>query len=43
MPTDVLLFVAFTVIAFGGFAATLAYVEISTRESRRKNHPIPGE
>lgn len=43
MPTDVLLFVAFIVIAFGGFAGALAYVEMSTRESRRKNHPIPGE
>lgn len=43
MPTDVLIFVAFTVIAFGAFAGVLAYVETSTRATRRKNHPIPGE
>jgi len=43
MPTDTLIFVVATVVAFGGFAAVLAYVEISTREVRRKNHPIPGE
>ncbi|TCK28808.1 hypothetical protein EV667_2821 [Ancylobacter aquaticus] len=43
MPTETLFFVAVTVIAFGGFAATLAYVEVSTRASRRQNHPIPGE
>ena len=43
MPTDVLLFVAFILIAFGGFAGALAYVEMSTRSTRRKNHPIPEE
>ena len=43
MPTDTLVFVAFTLVAFGGFAAALAYVEMSTRETRRRNHPIPGE
>lgn len=43
MPTETLFFVAATVIAFSGFAATLAYVEATTKTVRRKNHPIPGE
>ncbi|WP_018387034.1 hypothetical protein [Ancylobacter sp. FA202] len=43
MPTETLFFVAAIVIAFSGFAATLAYVEASTKAVRRTNHPIPGE
>ena len=43
MTTETLIFVAATVIAFSGFAATLAYVEASTRAVRRQNHPLPGE
>lgn len=43
MPTEALFFVAATIIAFGGFAATLAYVEASTKAVRRHNHPLPGE
>lgn len=43
MPTETLFFVAATIIAFGGFAATLAYVEASTKAVRRHNHPLPGE
>lgn len=43
MPAETLAFLALVVIAFGGFAATLAWVDHSTREVRQKNHPIPGE
>lgn len=43
MPTDTVIFVSLTVFAFAAFAATLAYVEASTRIVRRRNHPIPGE
>ncbi len=43
MPMDTILFLAATLIAFGGFAATLAYVDIATRATRRHNHPLPGE
>ena len=43
VPLATIIFVAGTVIAFGGFAVTLAWVEASTRSVRRSNHPIPGE
>ncbi|MDQ0509534.1 hypothetical protein [Ancylobacter amanitiformis] len=43
MPIESVLFLALTIIAFGGFAGTLAYVDCSTRDVRRRNHPIPGE
>lgn len=43
MPIETVIFLTATVIAFSGFAFTLAYVEVSTRAVRRKNHPIPGE
>lgn len=43
MPVETVIFLAVTLIAFGGFAGVLAYVEQSTRETRRRNHPIPGE
>ncbi|WP_256441400.1 hypothetical protein [Ancylobacter radicis] len=43
MPMETVLFLTATVIAFGGFAGVLAYVDISTRETRRRNHPLPGE
>ncbi|GLK70978.1 hypothetical protein ACFSKM_08850 [Ancylobacter dichloromethanicus] len=43
MPIESLIFVAGVVIAFTGFAAALAYVEASTKATRRKNHPLPGE
>jgi len=43
MPIETVLFVTLVVVAFGGFAATLAWVDHSTREVRRKNNPIPGE
>ncbi|WP_454684542.1 hypothetical protein [Ancylobacter moscoviensis] len=43
MPTEAVIFLAFIVIAFGCFAATLAYVDSSTKQARRQHHPIPGE
>lgn len=43
MPMETVLFLAFTLLAFGGFAGTLAYVDISTKATRRQNHPLPGE
>lgn len=43
MPTETLIFVAATILAFGGFAVTLAWVEVSTKAVRRSNHPLPGE
>lgn len=43
MPTETLIFLAVTLFAFGGFAATLAYVDVSTKKVRRTNHPLPGE
>lgn len=43
MPTETLIFVAVTVAAFGGFALVLAYVDVSTKATRRRNHPLPGE
>ncbi|MCS0493710.1 hypothetical protein [Ancylobacter mangrovi] len=43
MPTETLYFLIFTLIAFGGFAVTLAYVDASTKRTRRHNHPLPGE
>lgn len=43
MPTETIIFVAATVIAFSGLALTIAWVDMSTKQVRRKNHPIPGE
>lgn len=43
MPTDTLIFVAAVVVSFVGFAVALAYADVSTKATRRKNHPIPGE
>ncbi|MFK8250712.1 hypothetical protein [Ancylobacter terrae] len=43
MPVETVAFLALVVIAFTGFAATLAWVDYSTRDVRHKNHPLPGE
>lgn len=43
MPMDTVLFLAATLMAFGAFAGTLAYVDVSTKAARRYNHPLPGE
>ncbi|WP_255607843.1 hypothetical protein [Ancylobacter sp. Lp-2] len=43
MPLETVLFLAAVLIVFGGFAGTLAYVDVSTRAARRANHPLPGE
>lgn len=43
MPTETVIFVAAIVAAFGGFALVLAYVDVSTKATRRTNHPLPGE
>ncbi|GLK84615.1 hypothetical protein [Ancylobacter defluvii] len=43
MPIETILFLAATLMLFGGFAGTLAYVDASTRVQRRANHPVPGE
>jgi hypothetical protein len=43
MPTETLIFLAATLVAFAAFAGTLVYVDVSTKAVRRQNHPIPGE
>lgn len=43
MPTDTALFLAFTILSFGGFAATLWGVDRYSRATRRARHPLPGE
>lgn len=43
MPTDTAIFVAFTLVAFCGFAAVLWGVDRYSRATRRANHPLPGE
>lgn len=43
MPRDTLIFLAFTLLAFGGFAGALAYADATSKAVRRRNHPLPGE
>lgn len=43
MPTETVIFLAFTILSFGGFAATLWGVDRYSRAVRRERHPIPGE
>lgn len=43
MPTETIIFLAITLLAFGSFMATLIITDLRTAEARRKHNPIPGE
>ncbi|WP_281411696.1 hypothetical protein [Starkeya sp. ORNL1] len=43
MPIETIIVLCAVIGVFVAFAATIAGVDIYSREARRTNHPLPGE